>query len=90
MEFPRLINRHLSNWFLKALSDVARVVASTIAAQALAERRLKWRGLAYVYGRETRANADLAHVLTIDEARRTTSNIAKLPHYLAANPGFHD
>src|SRR5262249_10656077 len=27
------------------------------------------QSLAYVYGRETKANADIAHVLTMDEAR---------------------
>jgi hypothetical protein len=42
--------------------------------------------LAYVHGRETRADADTAKVLTMDEARRIASNIAKLPNYLAANP----
>jgi hypothetical protein len=45
------------------------------------------QSLAYVYGRETRADADTAHVLTLDEARRIASNIAKLPNYLMANPG---
>jgi hypothetical protein len=35
--------------------------------------------LAYVYERETKADADIAHVLTMDEARRIASNIAKLP-----------
>jgi len=44
------------------------------------------QSLAYVYGRETRADADTAHVLTMDEARRIASNIAKLPTYLSANP----
>jgi len=39
------------------------------------------QSLAYVYGRETRADADIAHV-----ARRIASNIAKLPNHLAANP----
>ena len=44
------------------------------------------QALAYVYGRETRAEADIANVLTMDEARRIASNIAKLPNYLAATP----
>jgi hypothetical protein len=48
------------------------------------------QSLAYVYGRETKETADIAHVLTMDEARRIASNIAKLPHYLAANPDLHD
>ena len=36
------------------------------------------QSLAYVYGRETRADADIAKVLTMDEARRIASNIAKM------------
>ena len=48
------------------------------------------QALAYVYGRETRADADTANVLTMDEARRMASNIVKLPNYLAANPEAHD
>ena len=44
------------------------------------------QSLAYVYGRETKPDADTAHVLTMDEARRIASNIAKLPNYLGANP----
>jgi hypothetical protein len=48
------------------------------------------RSLAYVYGQENRADADTAHVLTMDEARRIASNIAKLPNDLAANPEAHD
>jgi len=35
--------------------------------------------LAYVYSRETKDAADIAKVLTEDEARRIASNIAKLP-----------
>ena len=42
------------------------------------------QSLAYVYGRETKADADTAQVLTMDEARRIASNIAKLPNYLGA------
>ena len=41
------------------------------------------QSLAYVYGRETlEADADTAHVLTMDEARHIASNIAKLPTLL--------
>jgi hypothetical protein len=48
------------------------------------------QSLAYIYGRESRADADTAKVLTMDEARRVASNIAKLPNYMAANPEAHD
>jgi hypothetical protein len=38
-----------------------------------------------LWARESRADADAAKALAIDEARRIASNIAKLPTYLAAN-----
>ena len=38
--------------------------------------------LAYVYARDSKADADAAKVLTMDEARRVASNIAKLPGLL--------
>lgn len=41
------------------------------------------QSLVYVYARETRAEADTAKVLTMDEARRVASNIAKLPTLLS-------
>jgi len=44
------------------------------------------QSLAYVYARETKADADIAKVLTLDEARRITSNVAKLPTFLGAQP----
>ena len=37
------------------------------------------QSLAYVYARELMTQADRAKVLTLDEARRIASNIAKLP-----------
>jgi len=40
------------------------------------------QSLAYVYGRETKSDADIANVLTMDEARRIASNITKLPKLL--------
>jgi hypothetical protein len=41
------------------------------------------QSLAYVYSRETKDAADIAKVLTEDEARRIASNIAKLPALLS-------
>jgi hypothetical protein len=43
------------------------------------------QSLAYVYGRETAVDAEIAKVLTMDEARRIASNIAKLPKVLRAD-----
>ena len=42
------------------------------------------QSLAYVYGRASRGDADTADVLTLDEARRIATNIAKLPSFLMA------
>ena len=36
------------------------------------------QAIAYVYARETKADADTGKVLTMDEARRVASNIARL------------
>jgi hypothetical protein len=44
------------------------------------------QALAYVYGRETKADADIANVLTMDEARRIATNIARLPNHLLEPP----
>ena len=40
------------------------------------------QAVAYVYGREKREAADIAKVLTMDEARRIAGNVAKLPELL--------
>ena len=42
------------------------------------------QSIAYVYSRESEADARIAKVLTEDEARRIASNIAKLPALLGA------
>jgi hypothetical protein len=42
------------------------------------------QSIAYVYSRETPGDANIAGVLTEDEARRIASNIAKLPTLLGA------
>jgi len=42
------------------------------------------QALVYVYARETSQQANIAGVLTFDEARRIAVNVAKLPGLLGA------
>ena len=44
------------------------------------------QSLAYVYGHADKRDAETAKGLTLDEARRITSNIAKLPKLLGKEP----
>jgi hypothetical protein len=39
-----------------------------------------------IYGHADKRDAETAKGLTLDEARRIASNIAKLPNYVAASP----
>jgi hypothetical protein len=43
------------------------------------------QSLAYICARDRKADADIAHVLTTDEARNIAVNVARLPELLGAH-----
>ena len=58
-------------WTVEALDGGFKIVDSNV------------QSLAYVYGHAEKRDAETAKGLTLDEARRIASNIAKLPSLLA-------
>jgi hypothetical protein len=64
------MRRFPSPWTVEKIAGGLKVVDAT------------GQSLAYVYSRENANDADMAKVLTEDEARRIASNIAKLPTLL--------
>jgi hypothetical protein len=68
------MRRFASPWTVEAIEGGFKIVDANKQA------------IAYAYGRETKADADIAKVLMMDEARRIASNIAKLPTLLGVQP----
>ena len=64
------MRRFPAPWTVEALDGVFKIVDSNGQA------------LAYVYGHADPRDAQIANSLTLDEARRIASNIAKLPDLL--------
>jgi hypothetical protein len=66
-----------------ALCNTNSSANGTPQLQAALDSRAHLREGCVVKARETKADADTAKVLTMDEARRVASNIAKLPTLLS-------
>ena len=52
---------------------------SGVGGETFKGNRRQWQALAYVDGHADKRDAEIAKGLTLDEARRIASNIAKLP-----------
>jgi hypothetical protein len=65
------MRRFPAPWTVEALDGGFKVVDS------------HGQSLAYVYGHADKRDAGIAKALTLDEARRIASNIAKLPDMLS-------
>jgi hypothetical protein len=55
---------------------------SGVRGETFKGNRRQWQALAYVDGHADKRDAEIAKGLTLDEARRIASNIAKLPALL--------
>ena len=79
-----MLNRakYLSEFAIAAYGELNRPQEQRISG-GLVVRDANGQSLAYVYSRETKDAANIAGVLSEDEARRIASNIAKLPALLS-------
>ena len=75
--FPIRVRACLANETIPPTVDVEKIPGGFKVLDA------NQQSLAYVYSRENERDAEIANVLTEDEARRVASNIARLPTLLS-------